>query len=63
MSKIHNMLHVSRLRNFVSDSSHVLEYDHLPIYEDLNYGEEAIRISDCKDQVLKRRTIPYSMVQ
>ena len=33
------------------------------VLEDLTYSEEPIQIVDRKDQVLRRRTIPYVKVQ
>ncbi|XP_073064190.1 uncharacterized protein [Primulina eburnea] len=67
MSRIHNVFHVSQLRRYVSDPSHILEAEPLLIEGDLNegltYKEVPIRIVDAKDQVLRRRTIPYVKVQ
>ncbi|XP_075497335.1 uncharacterized protein LOC142534382 [Primulina tabacum] len=63
MSRIHNVFHVSQLRKYISDPSHVLEGEPLMIEsnlgEELKYEEVPIRIVDTKDQVLRRRIIPY----
>ncbi|XP_075499114.1 uncharacterized protein LOC142537488 [Primulina tabacum] len=67
MSRIHNVFHVSQLRKYISDPSHVLEAEPLMIEsnlgEELKYEEVSIRIVDTKDQVLRRRIIPYVKVQ
>ncbi|XP_075489706.1 uncharacterized protein LOC142528550 [Primulina tabacum] len=67
MPRIHNVFHVSQLRKYISDPSHVLEAEPLMIEsnlgEELKYEEVAIRIVDTKDQVLRRRIIPYVKVQ
>ncbi|XP_073045974.1 uncharacterized protein [Primulina eburnea] len=67
MSRIHNVFHVSQLRRYVSDPSHIFEAEPLLIEGDLNegltYKEVPIKIVDAKDQVLRRRTIPYVKVQ
>ncbi|XP_075486363.1 uncharacterized protein LOC142525968 [Primulina tabacum] len=54
MSRIHNVFHVSQLRKYISDPSHVLEAEPLMIEsnleEELKYEEVPIRIVDAKDQ-------------
>ncbi|XP_073304087.1 uncharacterized protein [Primulina huaijiensis] len=54
MSRIHNVFHVSQLRKYISDPSHVLEAEPLMIEsnlgEGLKYEEVPIRIVDTKDQ-------------
>ncbi|XP_075481255.1 uncharacterized protein LOC142521968 [Primulina tabacum] len=67
MSRIHNVFHVSQLRRYIPDSSHVLEIEPLLTEENfgegLKYEEVPIRIVDTKEQVLRRRIIPYVKVQ
>ncbi|XP_073311036.1 uncharacterized protein [Primulina huaijiensis] len=67
MSRIHNVFHVSQLRRYISDPSHILEAGPLLVEgnlnEELKYEEIPIRIVDNKDQVLRQRTIPYVKVQ
>ncbi|XP_073277641.1 uncharacterized protein [Primulina huaijiensis] len=67
MSRIHSVFHVSQLRRYISDPSHILEAGPLLVENNLNeelkYKEILIQIVDKKDQVLRRRTIPYVKVQ
>ncbi|XP_073046211.1 uncharacterized protein [Primulina eburnea] len=67
MSRIHNVFHASQLRRYISDPIHILEAGPLLVESNLNeelkYEEILIRIVDKKDQVLRRRTIPYVKVQ
>ncbi|XP_073020923.1 uncharacterized protein [Primulina eburnea] len=67
MSRIHNVFHVSQLRRYVPDPSHVLEVEPLIIEgnlgDELKYEEVPIRIVDTKEQVLRQRIIPYVKVQ
>ncbi|XP_042410560.1 uncharacterized protein LOC122000054 [Zingiber officinale] len=67
MSRIHNVFHVSQLRRYIADPRHILEAGPLLVEgnlnEELKYEEVLIRIIDTKDQVLRRRTIPYVKVQ
>ncbi|XP_073019316.1 uncharacterized protein [Primulina eburnea] len=67
MSRIHNVFHVSQLRRYIPDPSHILDAGPLLVESNLNeelkYEEIPIRIVDSKDQVLRQRTIPYVKVQ
>ncbi|XP_073030792.1 uncharacterized protein [Primulina eburnea] len=67
MSRIHNLFHVSQLRRYIPDPIHVLEVEPLLVKgnlgEGLKYEEVSIRILDTKEQVLRRRIIPYVKVQ
>ncbi|XP_073046202.1 uncharacterized protein [Primulina eburnea] len=66
LSRILNVFHVSQLRKYISDPSHILQAGPLPVEgnlnEELKYKEVPIRIVDNKDQVLRQRTISYVKV-
>ena len=57
LSHIHNVFHVSVLRKYMPDPSHVLEYEPINVREDLSYEEQPVQIIDRKDQVLRSRNI------
>ena len=57
LSGVHNVFHVSMLRKYVSDPSHVLSYENLELDEDLSYEEKPVQILDHKDKVLRTKTI------
>ena len=42
LSKIHNVFHVSNLRKYVFDPSHIVELELIQISEDLTYEEVPI---------------------
>ncbi len=44
LDKIHNVFHVSMLRRYISDSSHVISMEEIEIQPDLTYEEEPVRI-------------------
>ena len=44
LSSVHNVFHVSMLRKYIFDSTHILSYDPLEIREDLTYEEQPERI-------------------
>jgi hypothetical protein len=51
------------LRKYAPDPNHVVEYEPLPLREDLTYEEQLVKIVDKKEQELRRRTIHYVKVQ
>ncbi|XP_070668685.1 uncharacterized protein [Malus domestica] len=57
LSKVHNVFHVSILRHYISDTSHVIPHQPLEINPDLTYDEEPITILDSKDKVLRNKTV------
>ena len=38
----HIVFHVSMLRKYISDPSHVLEYEPIEVHEDLSYEEQPV---------------------
>ena len=59
---VHNVFHVSLLRKYIPDHSHVLNYEPLKIKDNLTYEEVPIQILDRKDQVLLTKTISLGKV-
>ena len=43
---VHNVLHVSQLRRYIKDESHVLDYSELELQPDLSYSEQPMAIVD-----------------
>ena len=46
LASVHNVFHVSMLRKYVPDLSHIIELAPLWIREDLTYEEHPVRIID-----------------
>ncbi|XP_070677833.1 uncharacterized protein [Malus domestica] len=57
LSKVHNVFHVSMLRHYVSDPSHVIPPQPLEINPDLTYDVEPVTLLDWKDKELRNKTI------
>ncbi|CAN6695896.1 unnamed protein product [Malus baccata var. baccata] len=57
LSKVHDVFHVSMLRHYVSDPSHVIPHQPLEINPDLTYDEEPVTILDWKDKVMRNKTV------
>ena len=62
LSAVHDVFHVSALRRYVSDETHVLSYEDLVLDETLSYEEQPVEILDRKDKVLRNKTIPLVKV-
>ena len=59
---VHNVFHVSMLRKYISDESHILGYNDLVLDSDLSYEERPVQVLDRKDKVLRNKTIPLVKV-
>ena len=59
LSGVHNVFHVSMLKKYVSDPSHVLRHEPLETREDATYVEKPVRIIDTKEQEFRNRTIQW----
>ena len=57
LARVHNVFHVSMLRHYVSNASHVIFPQQLEISPGLTYEEEPVTILDWKDKVLRNQTI------
>ncbi|XP_018504636.2 uncharacterized protein LOC108867711 [Pyrus x bretschneideri] len=57
LSKAHDVFHVSMFHHYVSDPSHMISPQPLEINPDLTYEEELVTILDCKDKVLRNKTV------
>ncbi|KAI5316249.1 hypothetical protein L3X38_045425 [Prunus dulcis] len=62
LSRLHDVFHVSMLRKYIPDPSHVLEEQRIELQEDLTYVEQPVQILDRKMQVLRSREIPLVKV-
>ncbi|TYK20970.1 pol protein [Cucumis melo var. makuwa] len=62
LSAVHDVLHVSMLRKYVSDPSHVVDYEPLEIDENLSYTEEPVEVLARVVKMLRNREIPLVKV-
>ncbi|KAL5559127.1 hypothetical protein UlMin_035338 [Ulmus minor] len=62
LASVHNVFHVSMLRKYVSDPSHVLVSEPIEVREDLTYQEQPVQILDRKDKALRNKVIPLVKV-
>ena len=52
LSGVHDVFHISMLRKYMSDSTHVLSFENLELDQDLSYEEKPVQILGRKDKVL-----------
>ena len=57
LSRIHGTFHVSMLRKYIPDPSHVLREQPVQLKENLTYEEIPVQIVDHKEQVLRSKVI------
>jgi len=62
LARVHNVFHVSMLRRYFKDASHILESIPLDIRDDMTYIEQPVEILSRRDQVLRTKTIPLVKV-
>ncbi|KAL6321193.1 hypothetical protein AAG906_015537 [Vitis piasezkii] len=63
LSKIHNVFHVSTLRKYVFDPSHIVELKAIQISKDLTHEEVPIQIVDVIDKVLCHTVVKLVKIQ
>ncbi|XP_059289229.1 uncharacterized protein LOC132042714 [Lycium ferocissimum] len=63
LSSIHQVFHVSMLKKYVSDGSHVIRWDSVMLDENLSYEEESIAILDRQIRKLRPKEIASLKVQ
>ena len=62
LEKIHNVFHVSMLRRYRSDPSHVVSSETIELRLDLTYEEEPVEISAWEVKELRNKKIPLVKV-
>ena len=62
LQQVHNIFHVSMLRKYNPETSHVVENEMVEIQPDLSYVKQSIEVMDWKKQLLRNKTIPLVRV-
>ena len=62
LSAVHNVFHVSMLKKYVPDPSHVLTEEPIEVHEDLTYEEKPVNIFDRQYKILRNKVIPLVKV-
>jgi hypothetical protein len=59
---IHDVFHVSQLRQYIADPSHVINDEKIELTTDLKYNERPLRILEFGEKELRQRKIPMVIV-
>ncbi|KAL0549264.1 hypothetical protein IC582_013745 [Cucumis melo] len=62
LSTVHDVFHVSMLRKYVPDPSHVVDYESLEIDENLSYAEQPVEVLAREVKTLRNKEIPLVKV-
>ena len=62
LAKLHDVFHVSKLRKYRSDESHILPVQEIQVQEDLSYDEEPKAIMDREVKQLRNKQVPLVKV-
>ena len=62
LSRLDDVFHVSMLKKYLHDPSHVLSYESLDVDPKLTYEERLVKILDRKDKVLCNKVVPLVKV-
>ncbi|XP_012435367.1 uncharacterized protein LOC105761985 [Gossypium raimondii] len=62
LEQIHDVFHVSMLRRYQSNPSHIVPVEEIEARLDFTFEEEPIQIIDRDEKVLKRKTVPLVKV-
>ncbi|XP_062085298.1 uncharacterized protein LOC133791384 [Humulus lupulus] len=62
LSDVHDVFHVSMLKKYIPNSSHVLQHEVIQVDKDLTYEEKPIQILDRNNKVLRIKEIPLVKV-
>ena len=62
LAKLHDVFHVSMLRRYRSDTSHILPVQDIQVQEDFTFDEEPKVILDCEIRQLRNKQVPLVKV-
>ncbi|XP_019167149.1 PREDICTED: uncharacterized protein LOC109162898 [Ipomoea nil] len=57
LERVHNVLHVSQLKKYVHDLTHVLPPEVIPLDDDMSYEESLLTILDYKTWETRRKSV------
>ena len=57
LSRVHNVFHISMLRKYIPDPSHVLETPEIELKDDLSYEEQPVQILGREEKELRNKAI------
>ena len=61
-SRVHNVFHISMLRKYIPDSSHVLETPEIELRDDLSYEEQPVQILGREEKEICNKIVSLAKV-
>ncbi|XP_024027728.1 uncharacterized protein LOC112093470 [Morus notabilis] len=58
LAAVHDVFHVSMLKKYIPDPSHVIEHEPIQVHEDMTYEEQPVQILAREEKRLRNRSIP-----
>ncbi|XP_017621603.1 uncharacterized protein LOC108465727 [Gossypium arboreum] len=58
LDRIHDIFHMSMLRRYPSDPTHIVPVEEIEVRPDLTFEEKPVQILDCDIKILCRKSIP-----
>ena len=55
---VHDVFHVSNLRRYVHDPSHIIDMENLEVEPNLTFSEQPVRILDLSTKQLRNKVVP-----
>ena len=62
MNRIHDVFHISMLRHYRSDPSHIIPVEEIEVRPNMTFEEESVQILNRDVKVLRRKSIPLVKV-
>ncbi|XP_048502713.1 uncharacterized protein LOC125498530 [Beta vulgaris subsp. vulgaris] len=62
LSRVHDVFHVSQLRRYRNDPSHVIPIESVSIEQNMTFEERPVQILDRQNRALRRKVIPLVKV-
>ena len=62
LPRVQKVFHMSQLRKYIPDPSHIIKPNPIRLQEDLLYEEQPVQILDRREKHLRRKTMPLVKV-
>ena len=62
VTQAHNVFHVSILHRYISDPTHIINWQDIRVQDDVTYEERPVQVLDARVQVLRNKVIPLVKV-
>ena len=62
LDRVHDVFHVSQLRKYQRDPSHVIDWGDIGVEEDASLVELPVRILDRREKILRGKKIPLVLI-